>query len=103
MDLLEDVPFVPLVPFPLSLLLLLLLLLFVVEVVAFGCSCTVALVGGLTPSVRFLSLLICRTATSTTTSGFDRSKSPTNFCASATWSGVPLTTIAPSEGSGWMR
>src|SRR6266536_3706353 len=83
------------------LVLLLLLLLFVV--VTLGCNCTVMLVGGLMPSVRFLSRLICITATSTTTSDLDLSRSLTNFCASATWSGVPRTTIAPSEGSGWMR
>src|SRR6266851_8233834 len=81
----------------------LLLELFVLElfvVVTLGCSCTVMLVGGLTPSVRFLSRLICITATSTTTSGLDLSRSLTNFCASATWSGVPRTTMAPSDGNG---
>ena len=45
-------------------------------------------------------LLTCMTATSTITSGFALSRSPTNFAASAIWSGVPRTTSAPSEGSG---
>src|SRR6266566_3308009 len=83
--------------------LVLLELLFELElfvVVTLGCNCTVMLVGGLTPSVRFLSRLICITATSTTTSGLDLSRSLTNFCASATWSGVPRTTMAPSDGNG---
>src|SRR5947199_1585938 len=59
------VPFVPLLLRPL-LRPLLLLLLFVV-VVTFGCNWMVALVGGLMPRVRLLSLVICITATSTTT------------------------------------
>jgi len=44
---------------------------------------TVALVGGLNPSVRDLSLLTCKTAMSTITSGRALSKSSTNFSASA--------------------
>ena len=74
------VPFVPVVPF---VPLLVLLVLVVVEV-TFGCSVSVIFCGGLIPNVRFLSRLICITATSTTTSGFDLSRSPTSFCASAT-------------------
>src|SRR4051794_15459428 len=96
------VPFVPLLLKPLFRPLLLLLLLFVVFV-TFGWNCMVALVGGLMPRVRLLSLVICITATSTTTSGFDRARSSTNFAARAIWSGLPRTTIAPSEGSGWIR
>src|ERR1700746_112001 len=95
-------PLVPLLLFVPLLMLLLLLVLFVLFVVllTFGCNCTVMLVGGFTPRVRFLSLLICRIATSTTTSGFDLSRSVTSFSANATWSGVPRTTMAPSEGRG---
>src|SRR2546430_7257744 len=82
MELLVLVPFVPLLFKP--LLMLLLLLLFVV-VLTLGCNCRVALVGGLMPRVRLLSLVICITATSTTTSGFDRSRSSTSFPARAIW------------------
>src|SRR5579864_9767440 len=45
-------PFVVVVP----------LVVVVVVVFTFGCNCTVMLVGGFTPSVRFLSLLIWSTA-----------------------------------------
>src|SRR6516165_1653192 len=72
--------------------------LVVVVVLMFGCSWTVAEVGGLMPKVRDLSRLICITATSTMTSDLDLSRSLTSFCARAIWSGVPRTTRAPSEG-----
>src|SRR5215813_13927549 len=94
---------------------LLLLLLLVVAVVVpllvvvgtvlfiFCCRATVTLVGGFMPRVCALSRLTCMTATSTITSERDLSRSPTNFSASAIWSGVPRTTSAPCEGNGWMR
>src|SRR5208282_1364274 len=47
------------------------------------CRDTVALVGGLSPSVRDLSLLTCSTAISTITSGRALSRSSTSFSASA--------------------
>src|SRR5438874_3647941 len=78
----------------------LLVVLFVVVLVTFGCRVSVMFVGGFIPKVCFLSRLICITATSTTTSGLDRSRSLTSFWASATWSGVPRTTMAPSDGRG---
>src|SRR5260370_12349406 len=73
----------------------LLLELFVLElfvVVMLGCSCTVMLVGGLTPSVRFLSRLVCITATSTTTSGLGLSRSLTILSPSAAGSREPRST-----------
>ena len=70
-----------------------------VVVLMLGCSATVTLVGGLMPRVCALSRLTCMTAISINTSGFDLSRSSTSFCASAIWSGVPRTTIAPCEGN----
>ena len=56
----------------------------VVVVLMLGCNCIVMLVGGLMPRVLSrLSRLTCITATSTSTSGFARSRSSTSFCASA--------------------
>ena len=66
-------------------------------------SCPVTLVGGVMPRSSSLSRRTCSTATSTTTSGLALSISLMIFSASATWSGVPRTTIAPCEGNCWMR
>ena len=70
------VPLVPVVP---------VVVVVEVEVVEFRllCSVTVALVGGLSPSVRERSLLTCITAMSTITSGLALSRSSTSFSASA--------------------
>src|SRR3954454_18240801 len=90
------------VPLLLVLLVLLVVPLLVDEgtVLIFSCRATVALVGGLIPKLRVLARLTCITATSTITSERDLSRSPTNFSASAIWSGVPRTTSAPWEGNG---
>jgi hypothetical protein len=71
-----------------------------VVVLILFCKATVALVGGLIPRFRVLSRRTCMMATSTITSGRALSRSPTNFSASAIWSGVPRTTSAPCDGSG---
>src|SRR5882724_595516 len=67
----------------LLLLLLLLLLLFdpLLLVFTLGCSETLRLVGGLIPRLCFLSRLTCMMATSTTTSGLERSRSLISFSA----------------------
>src|ERR1700723_2910665 len=64
-----------------------------------ACSWTEALVGGLIPRGCALSRLTSINAKSTTTSGDARSKSPTIFSASSTWSGVPRITMASCEAS----
>ena len=60
----------------------------VVELLRLSCTDTVAVpfvpTVGLMPRLRFLSLLICMTATSTTTSGLERSRSLISFSASST-------------------
>ena len=71
----------------------------VVVVLILLCRVTVALVGGFNPRVRDLSLLTCKTAISTTTSGRALSRSSTSFSASAIWSGVPRTTSAFCESN----
>ena len=53
------------------------------------------------PKVWALSRFTCRIATSTMTSGLALSRSSITFSASANWSGVPRTTMAPSAGSAW--
>ena len=55
----------------------------VVLVLILLCKVTVALLGGRNPKVRDLSLLTCKTAMSTTTSGRALSKSSTSFSARA--------------------
>ena len=55
----------------------------VLVVLMLSCSCTVALVGGLKPRVRDLSLLTCMMAMSIMTSGRALSRSSTNFSARA--------------------
>src|SRR5205823_14667914 len=88
---------------PELLLLLLLLLLFVLLVLMFGCSVTVALVGGLIPYVLALLRLTCMIATSTRTSDFDLSRSSISLVARAIWSCVPRTTMAFWVGNCWTR
>ena len=64
-----------------------------------GCSVTVALVGGLRPKVRDLSLLTCITAMSTMTSGRALSRSSTSFSAKRDLIGSSRTTRAFCESN----
>src|ERR1700741_5479392 len=86
----DDVPVdwvtVPVPPFgPVAVVVVVLILLL---------SEMLVLVGGVIPSVRLLSRLTCITTTSITTSDWAGARLAPNFCASAIWSGVPLTMMA---------